>query len=153
MSPRPDEEASVVSPAIFQHPLAYVLGLEGIALLRAFAGEYDREFTLARIQEIRTLLDAADELGDGVEETPMTMQEGYAQWAPWYDEPGNQLQFLSRQDGQVRRLCACGFHSDQGRGLQKGILCVHQALRADPDTAGVSARFALAGGYLAAGLP
>jgi hypothetical protein len=27
---------------IYQHPLAYLLGLEGIALLRAFAGEYDR---------------------------------------------------------------------------------------------------------------
>jgi len=101
VSPRPDEEASV-SPAIFQHPLAYVLGLEGIALLRAFAGEYDREFTLARIQEIRTLLDAADELGDGVEETPMTMQEGYAQWAPWYDEPGNQL--LEVEEPVVREI-------------------------------------------------
>jgi hypothetical protein len=49
--------------------LAYLLGLEGIALLRAFAGQYDREFTLASIREIRALLDAADELGDGVEET------------------------------------------------------------------------------------
>src|SRR5688572_15012642 len=92
---RLDEEASA-SPGIggrviYQHPLAYLLGLEGIALFRAFAGEYDREFTLARIQEIRALLDAADELGDGVEETPMAMQEGYAQWAPWYDEPGNEL--------------------------------------------------------------
>jgi SAM-dependent methyltransferase len=82
---------SHVSRTIYQHPLAYLLGLEGIALLRAFAGEYDREFTLARIAEIRRLLDRADELGDGVEETPMTMQEGYAHWAPWYDEPGNEL--------------------------------------------------------------
>jgi ubiquinone/menaquinone biosynthesis C-methylase UbiE len=79
------------APRIYQHPLAYLLGLEGIALLRAFAGDYDREFTLARLREIRALLDAADELGDAVEETPMTMQEGYAQWAPWYDEPGNEL--------------------------------------------------------------
>jgi ubiquinone/menaquinone biosynthesis C-methylase UbiE len=77
-------------PKIYQHPLAYLLGLEGIALLRAFAGEYDRDFTLARLREIRALLDA-DELGDGVEETPMTMWEGYAQWAPSYDEPGNEL--------------------------------------------------------------
>jgi SAM-dependent methyltransferase len=81
----------VSSRVIYQHPLAYLLGLEGIALLRAFAGEYDRDFTLARIQEIRLLLDAADELGEGVEETPMSMQEGYAQWASWYDEPGNEL--------------------------------------------------------------
>jgi SAM-dependent methyltransferase len=82
--------ASAGSRVIYQHPLAYLLGLEGIALLRAFAGEYDREFTLARIREIRALA-AADELGDGVEETPMAIQEGYAQWAPLYDEPGNAL--------------------------------------------------------------
>ncbi len=87
---------------IYQHPLAYLLGLEGIALLRALAGEYDREFTLARIREIRSLLDAADELGDGVEETPMSMQEGYAQWAPWYDEAGNQL--LELEEPVVREI-------------------------------------------------
>ena len=87
---------------VFQHPLSYLLGLEGIALLRAFAGEYDREFTLARIREIRELLDRADELGEGVEETPMTMQEGYAQWAPSYDEPGNEL--LEVEEPVVREL-------------------------------------------------
>ena len=87
---------------IYQHPLAYLLGLEGIALLRAFAGQYDREFTLARIREIRVLLDAADELGDGVEETPMSMREGYAQWAPWYDEPGNEL--LEVEEPVVREI-------------------------------------------------
>ena len=32
---------------IYQHPLAYLLGLEGVALLHAFAGDYDREFTQA----------------------------------------------------------------------------------------------------------
>lgn len=106
MSRRLDEQESafpgVDSRVIYQHPLAYLLGLEGIALLRAFAGEYDREFTLARIEEIRTLLDAADELGDGVEETPMSMQEGYAQWAPWYDEPGNEL--LEVEEPVVREI-------------------------------------------------
>ena len=91
-------------PTIYQHPLAYLLGLEGIALLRAFAGEYDREFTLARIEEIRALLAAADELGEGVEETPMTMQEGYALWAPWYDEPGNEL--LEVEEPVVREILA-----------------------------------------------
>ena len=44
------------SPMIYQHPLAYLLGLEGVALLRAFAGGYNREFTLARFDEIRELL-------------------------------------------------------------------------------------------------
>jgi SAM-dependent methyltransferase len=76
---------------IYQHPLAYLLGLEGIALLRAFSGEYDRDFTLARLREIQTLLDSADELGDGVEAQSITTREGYARWAPLYDEPGNQL--------------------------------------------------------------
>jgi SAM-dependent methyltransferase len=90
------------SRAIYRHPLAYLLGLQGIALLRAYAGEYDREFTLARIREIRELLDAADELGEGVEETPMTIEEGYAQWAPHYDEPGNAL--LDAEEPVVREI-------------------------------------------------
>ena len=76
---------------IYQHPLAYLLGLEGIALLRAFSGTYDREFTLARLREIQALLDSAEELGEGVEVRPITTREGYASWAPTYDEPGNQL--------------------------------------------------------------
>lgn len=91
-----------MSRVIYQHPLAYLLGLEGIALLHAFSGDYDREFTLARIGEIRALLDAADEIGDGVEETPMTMQEGYAQWASAYDEPGNAL--LEVEGSVVREI-------------------------------------------------
>jgi ubiquinone/menaquinone biosynthesis C-methylase UbiE len=76
---------------IYQHPLAYLLGLEGIALLRAFAGEHDRDFTVARLGEIRALLDSREELGDGVESGPMTTRQGYDRWAPSYDEPGNQL--------------------------------------------------------------
>src|ERR687886_1632779 len=56
-----DEEAFAVprigSRVIYQHPLAYLLGLEGIALLRAFAGEYDTAFVQARLAEVRRLLD------------------------------------------------------------------------------------------------
>jgi len=55
--------------AIHQHPLGYLLGLEGVALLRAFAGEHDREFTQARIREIRDLIDRADEFGTGTGRT------------------------------------------------------------------------------------
>ena len=76
--------------AIYQHPLAYLLGLEGIALLRAFAGKHDRSFVLARFDEIRCLLDSG-ELGDGVHATPISVRQGYASWAPFYDEPGNEL--------------------------------------------------------------
>ena len=77
--------------AVYQHPLAYLLGLEGIALLRSFTGEYDRDFTLARFAEIRRLLDSAEELGDGAVVEPMPTTEAYAGWAESYDEPGNQL--------------------------------------------------------------
>lgn len=62
---------------IYQHPLAYLLCLEGVALLRAFNGEYDRDFTEARLAEIRALLDSADQLGDGVATRPVTTAEGY----------------------------------------------------------------------------
>src|SRR5437763_2174216 len=72
-------------------PVAYLLGLEGIALLHAFAGEYDRDFTLDRLAEIRALLAVDEELGDGVTVDPIPTTEGYGSWAEFYDEPGNQL--------------------------------------------------------------
>ena len=76
---------------IYQHPLAYLLGLEGIALLRAFSGRYDREFTLARLREVRELLDSAAAFGEGVESRPLDTREGYAGWAEFYDEASNRL--------------------------------------------------------------
>jgi ubiquinone/menaquinone biosynthesis C-methylase UbiE len=101
---------SVSSPrtdpaVIYQHPLAYLLGLEGIALLRAFSGVYDREFTLARLAEVQALLESAEELGDGVEARPITTSEGYDRWAPFYDEPGNQL--LDIEQPIVREILDC----------------------------------------------
>lgn len=74
---------------IYQHPLAYLLALQGGALLRAFNGEYDRDFTQARIAEIRALLDSADEFGDGVTTRPLTTAEGYDAWSRHYDEPND----------------------------------------------------------------
>jgi hypothetical protein len=41
---------------IYQDPLAYLLGLEGIALLDAWAGDHDRAFTETRLAEIRRLV-------------------------------------------------------------------------------------------------
>jgi hypothetical protein len=76
---------------VYQHPLAYLLGLEGTALLRAFVGEYDRDFTMARLDEIRALLDSLEELGEGAAVDPIPTTEGYGSWAEFYDEPGNQL--------------------------------------------------------------
>jgi ubiquinone/menaquinone biosynthesis C-methylase UbiE len=87
---------------LYQHPLAYLLGLQGIALLRAYSGAYDREFTLDRFREIQELLDSRDKLGEGVEAQPITTREGYDQWAPFYDEPGNQL--LEIEEPIVREI-------------------------------------------------
>jgi hypothetical protein len=42
---------------IYQHPLAYLLGVEKLALLRAWAGDYDEAFVRARLAEVRRLLD------------------------------------------------------------------------------------------------
>ena len=76
---------------IYQHPLAYLLGVEGTALLRAFAGHYDRDFTEARLADVQALLDSADQLGEGVETPPITTGQGYRAWAETYDRPGNGL--------------------------------------------------------------
>jgi SAM-dependent methyltransferase len=91
-----------VSRTVYQHPLAYLLGLEGIALLRAFSGAYDREFTLARFREIRALLESPDAFGAGVEVRPLSTREGYDSWAPTYDGPGNQL--LELEEPIVREI-------------------------------------------------
>jgi SAM-dependent methyltransferase len=74
---------------IHQHPLAYLLGLEGVALMRAFAGDYDRDFTRARIEEIRSLLDRAGEFGDGSDVPVLSLVQGYDSWAATYDGEPN----------------------------------------------------------------
>ena len=70
---------------IYQHPLAYLLGLEGIALLRGWAGDFDQEFVEARLAEVRRLL-AADALAnhDGVMVERGDTLTGYRRWAATY---------------------------------------------------------------------
>jgi ubiquinone/menaquinone biosynthesis C-methylase UbiE len=97
-----ESESRIESQVIYQHPLAYLLGLEGIALLRAFAGEYDRDFTTARLREIRALLDSVQELGEGTAMQPIPTTEGYRSWAEFYDEPGNQL--IDLEEPVVREI-------------------------------------------------
>jgi ubiquinone/menaquinone biosynthesis C-methylase UbiE len=117
-----ESDSRIEPPLIYQHPLAYLLGLEGIALLRAFAGEYDRDFTAARLDEIRALLDSVQDLGDGTAVQPIQTTEGYRSWAEFYDEPGNQLIDLEQPivreilDGLPRGValdaaCGTGRHS------------------------------------------
>jgi SAM-dependent methyltransferase len=77
---------------IYQHPLAYLLGLEGLALMRAWAGEYDEDFVRARLAEVRALLDDEVLTGHpGVRVTGGATGDAYRQWAPSYDDPGNEL--------------------------------------------------------------
>lgn len=89
-------------PTIYQHPLAYLVGLEGVALMRAFAGEHDRAFVEARLADVRALLDAADRLGEGRDVPPITTQDGYRHWAPRYD--GGPNGFWGMEEPLVRPL-------------------------------------------------
>ncbi|WP_232821702.1 class I SAM-dependent methyltransferase [Desertihabitans aurantiacus] len=73
---------------IYQHPLAYLLGMEGLALLRGWAGDLDERFTRERLAEVRRLLDdpvLAEH--PGVRVARGSAADGYRQWAPSYDEP------------------------------------------------------------------
>ena len=77
---------------LYQHPLAYLIGLEGVALLRAWSGDFDETFVRARLDEVRHLLD--DETlnhhpGAHVEQG--VTGDAYRQWAATYDQPGNDL--------------------------------------------------------------
>jgi SAM-dependent methyltransferase len=76
---------------VYQRPLAYLLGLEGVALLRAFAGDYDRDFCEARIAEVRRLLDSPSLSGEGVTAARVGTVDGYEVWSATYDQPGNGL--------------------------------------------------------------
>src|SRR4051812_36918527 len=80
-------------PAVvtYQQPLAYLLGLEGVALLRSFGGEYDRDFCEARIEEIRRLLSTPQLAAEGVEAARVSTVDGYRVWSETYDQPGNGL--------------------------------------------------------------
>lgn len=77
---------------VYQHPLAYLIGIEGLALLRGWGGDFDREFTLARLAEVRRLLDEPT-LADhpGVDLPRRDLQAAYGAWAASYDDPDNGL--------------------------------------------------------------
>jgi SAM-dependent methyltransferase len=77
---------------IYQHPLAYLIGLEGVALLQAWAGDHDKAFVHARLAEVRRLLDDPDLTGHaGVDVTRGDTRAGYETWAATYDEPRNTI--------------------------------------------------------------
>jgi len=75
---------------IYQHPLAYLLGMEGLALLHGWGGRYDEEFTQRRLAEVRALLANPALTGhDGVRVGDVDTVAGYRHWAPTYDEPNS----------------------------------------------------------------
>ncbi|WP_156222226.1 class I SAM-dependent methyltransferase [Actinomadura litoris] len=78
-----------VARVIYEHPLAYLLGIEGAALLRAFTGEGDRRFVEERLAEVRRLLDDESLADLGTEVRRVGTVEGYGVWAGTYDDPGN----------------------------------------------------------------
>jgi ubiquinone/menaquinone biosynthesis C-methylase UbiE len=103
---------------IYQDPLAYLLGLEGIALLDAWAGDYDREFTDARLAEIRRLLDDERLRDRGVLAERVSTVNAYEQQSASYDaEAGGGLfaidepvvaEYLSGREPGVALDAACG---------------------------------------------
>src|SRR5207244_8687673 len=107
----------------------------GMALLRAFAGEYSHEFTEARLAEVRALLDAADRLGPGGPASPMGTGDLYRSWATYYDRPGNQMIDLEQPvvwqilDGlpagiALDAACGTGRHAAHLAGLGHTVIGV-----------------------------
>ncbi|OAH12632.1 class I SAM-dependent methyltransferase [Streptomyces jeddahensis] len=87
-----------MTPVIYEHPLAYLLGLEGIALLRSFTGEGgrefgDREFVDSRIAEMRKLLHDESLAGAAVEVARVSTVDGYRIWSETYDGPNSAFAF------------------------------------------------------------
>ncbi len=77
---------------IYQHPLAYLIGLEGVALLRAWSGDFDETFVRERLDEVRHLLEDETLTGHpGAHIEEGATGDAYRQWATTYDDPGNDL--------------------------------------------------------------
>src|SRR5215831_13216805 len=103
---------------IYQDPLGYLLGLEGIALLDAWAGDHDRAFTDARLAEIRRLLDDEQLRDRGVLVEQVSSAAVYEQVSAGYDaEAGGGLfatdapvvaEYLSGREPGVALDAACG---------------------------------------------
>ncbi|SEC17916.1 Methyltransferase domain-containing protein [Amycolatopsis tolypomycina] len=74
---------------IYEDPRAYLLGLEGMALLRAFTGQFGRDFGEARIAEIRRLLADETLANAAVEVDQVDTVDGYRLWSATYDQPNS----------------------------------------------------------------
>src|SRR3954470_23029460 len=87
-----DDQDRGRTDAVHQHPLAYLLGLEGLALLRAWGGDFDETFVRARLDEVRRLLDDPTLAAHpGIDVRRGDVASAYRDWAPTYDDPSNGL--------------------------------------------------------------
>lgn len=89
----------------YAHPLAFLLGLEGVALLRAGVDEpYDERFVLDRFDEIERMLRAPDGPRGAVghEIGTASTRDCYDGWAADYDDPGNPL--IQVEEPAVREI-------------------------------------------------
>jgi SAM-dependent methyltransferase len=101
---------------IYQDPLAYLIGLEGIALLDAWAGDHGRDFTDARLAEIRRLLDDEKLRDRGVLAERVSSVTAYEQESAGYDADGGLFPFdepvvaewLDGREPGVALDAACG---------------------------------------------
>jgi hypothetical protein len=89
----------------YRHPLAFLLGLEGAALLRALVDDdFDGRFIKARIAETRGLLDRAPpELGEGIELAEFSAQDGYRAWSAYTGTPAAIIWHFQRTEGPAER--------------------------------------------------
>lgn len=123
-------------------PLAYLIGLEGVALLRGMReGTGDQDFVEARIAEIRAMLEnpALREAG-GIDSEPggISTDELYSAWAASYDGPNS---MIDSEQPLVRAIladlpvgtaldAACG----TGRHAQHLAELGHQVIGVDANT-------------------
>ncbi|WP_329558617.1 class I SAM-dependent methyltransferase [Streptomyces uncialis] len=101
---------------IYENPLAYVLGLEGLALLRSFTGEHDRAFVDARVAEIRALLDDESLADAAVEVARVGTVDGYRVWSRTYDGPNSAFALDEPVIGEILNGLPPGTALDAGCG-------------------------------------
>jgi ubiquinone/menaquinone biosynthesis C-methylase UbiE len=145
---------------IYQDPLAYLLGLEGIALLDGWAGDHDRAFTEARLAEIRRLLDDERLRDRGVLVEQVSAAAVYEQVSAGYDaDAGGGLfaadepvvaEFLAGREPGVALDAACGTGRFAAFLAQRG----HKVIGVDgsPDMLSHARRRVPAAGFGVAGL-